>query len=71
MGKIKDIDAMPRTTKKAYLRDSFYCNSQSEVNVNLKIYAQSSVNVKVTVIEKQLRSRIYTASTSAIVALFM
>ena len=67
--KVKQIDSMPRSSKKIYLRDKLYCNSQKNVNINLKVFSNSSISSNIKIIEKQLiafRAGVYSTITSTL-----
>lgn len=71
--KVKQIKNMPRTTRKAYLRDNIFHNSQASVNANLKIFADASFKSQIALVESQVaifRSGIYSSVTSTITTLF-
>ena len=71
--KVKQISNMPRSSRKVYLRDNFYCNSQVNANMNLQTFANSSMAVKIGIVETQLaifRSGVYSTITSTFATLF-
>jgi len=71
--KVKQIGNIPRSSRKVYLRDSFYCNSQVNANINLKTFANSSLAENIRIVEKQVavfRSGFYSTATSTFAALF-
>lgn len=67
--KVKQISRMPRAKRKVYLRDTFYGNSQSSANKNLKTFSSSSVSSRINILELKLRifrSGIYSSITSTV-----
>ena len=71
--KVKQIGNMPRSSRKVYLRDNFYRNSQANANVNLKTFANSSMAVNIGIVETQVkvfRSGVYSTVTSTFATLF-
>lgn len=67
--KVKQIDNMSRNSRKAYLRDKIFCNSQADVNRNLQVFARSSLSI----VENRLavfRSGIYSTLTLTVLTLF-
>ena len=71
--KVKQISNMPRSSRKVYLRDNFYCNSQVNANVNLQTFANSSMAVNIGIVETQVaifRSGVYSTVTSTFATLF-
>jgi hypothetical protein len=71
--KVKQIGNMPRSSRKVYLRDNFYCNSQANANINLKTFANSSMAANIRIVETQVavfRSGVYSTVTSTFAALF-
>ena len=71
--KVKQIQNMPRSSRKVYLRNSLFRNSQASVNVNLKTFKNASVATNIRLIETQLavfRSGIYSTITSTLATLF-
>ena len=71
--KVKQIGNMPRSSRKAFLRDNFYCNSQANVNVNLQTFANSTMAANISIVETQIaifRSGVYSTVTSTLATLF-
>ena len=71
--RVKQIDNMSRTNRKTYLRDNIYCTAQSEANVNIHIYADTSLPAKIALVEQQLvafKSGAYSTATSTMTMLF-
>ena len=71
--KVKQIGNMPRSSRKVYLRDNFYRNSQANANINLKTFANSSMAVNIGIVETQVavfRSGVYSTVTSTFATLF-
>ena len=67
--KVKHIERMPRAKKKVYLRNTFYGNSQANVNKNLKTFSTSSMSSRINILELKLRifrSGIYSTITSTV-----
>ena len=71
--KVNQIAKMPRTSRKAYLRDNLYCSPQAYVNTNLAHFNNSSLTNNIKIIESQLalfKSGIYSTVTSTFALLF-
>lgn len=71
--KVRQIGNMPRSTRKVYLRDNFYRNTQAFANTNLKTFANSTLSANIKIVEAQLaifRSGIYSTITSTVTTLF-
>lgn len=71
--KVKQISNMPRSSRKVYLRDRFYCNSPKNANINLQTFSNSSMAVNIGIIEKQVvafKSGVYSTVTSTFATLF-
>ncbi|MBE6639222.1 MAG: RHS repeat-associated core domain-containing protein, partial [Ruminococcaceae bacterium] len=71
--KVKQISNMPRSSRKVYLRDNFYRNSQAKANVNLRTFANSSMTINIGILEKQIavfRAGVYSTVTSTLATLF-
>jgi len=65
--KVKEIENMTRDTKKIYLREVIFRDSQKYVNYNLQIFANSSMPVKKWLVENGLlvfRAGVYSTLTS-------
>ena len=67
--KVKQIQSLPRSSRKVILRDEVFFNGQSAVNQNLRTFANSSFTANVKLIEKSylgLRSGVYSTGVSTI-----
>ena len=67
--KVCKVDQMPRTARKAFLRDEVFHNSQAMVNQNLRSFRNYSFFKRVAKIENSspiLKSGIYSSLTSTI-----
>ena len=71
--KLNQISNMSRSSRKVYLRDNFYCNSQAQVNNNLRTFANASMSDNIKIIETQFfafKSGVYSTVTSTLATLF-
>lgn len=71
--KVHQIGKMSRSSRKIFLRDNFYCNSQANANANLQTFANSSLSTNISIVEKQVavfRSGFYSTVTSTVATLF-
>lgn len=71
--KVKQIEHMPRSSRKIYLRDNIYHNSQANANQNLHTFANSSTSMNIKTIETEIaiyRSGFYSTIVSSIYSLW-
>ena len=72
-GKVKQIESMPRSSQKTYLKNNIFHNSQASTNINRQIFRSNTVSANMKLVEQsfsRFRSGIYSTIVSTSASLF-